>query len=70
HFQWKTENESREVQGQQLEEVEEEVADVLLYLLQICNQLDINPVEAAEKKLLKNAIKYPAVKEKARQAQG
>ena len=70
HFQWKTEHESREVQGQQLEEVKEEVADVLLYLLQICNQLHINPVEAAEKKLLKNAIKYPAVEEKARQAQG
>jgi dCTP diphosphatase len=35
------------------------VADVLLYLLQICNQLNIDPVDAANQKLLKNAVKYP-----------
>lgn len=61
HFQWLTEAESRTVKGEKLQEVQEEVADVLLYLLQICNQLNINPVDAAEKKLLKNAVKYPAV---------
>ncbi len=59
HFQWMTEAESfslnPEVQGQ----VEDEVADVLLYLLQICNQLKIDPIEAANRKLEKNAIKYP-----------
>lgn len=59
HFQWLTEEESRNVNGQKLDEVKEEVADVLLYLLQICNQLNIDPVDAAEKKLLKNAVKYP-----------
>lgn len=59
HFQWLTEEESRNINGQKLNEVKEEVADVLLYLLQICNQLDINPVDAAENKLLKNAVKYP-----------
>lgn len=60
HFQWMTEDDSRKVDGQTLAEVKEEVADVLLYLLQICNQLNIDPVEAAQKKLLKNAVKYPA----------
>lgn len=60
HFQWLTEEESRNIQGDKLEEVKEEVADVLLYLLQICNQLDIDPVDAAQKKLIKNALKYPA----------
>lgn len=60
HFQWITEEESRKLQGQQLDEVKDEVADVLLYLLQICNQLDIDPVDAAQKKLIKNAVKYPA----------
>jgi hypothetical protein len=34
---------------------------VLLYLLQICNQLEINPIDAAQKKLVKNALKYPAI---------
>mgnify|MGYP006210451013 CR=1 FL=1 len=59
HFQWLTEDESRNVKGQTLMEVKDEVADVLLYLLQICNQLNIDPVDAARKKLLKNAVKYP-----------
>ncbi|MCR2747710.1 nucleotide pyrophosphohydrolase [Limnobacter parvus] len=59
HFQWLTEEESRNINGQKLNEVKEEVADVLLYLLQICNQLNIDPVDAAKQKLLKNAVKYP-----------
>lgn len=60
HFQWMTEEDSRKLQGQKLDEVKDEVADVLLYLLQICNQLDIDPVNAVQKKLIKNAVKYPA----------
>ena len=60
HFQWLSEDESRQINGSKLDEVKEEVADVLLYLLQICNQLHIDPIDAAQKKLLKNAIKYPA----------
>lgn len=60
HFQWLSEDESRNVTGSKLDEVKEEVADVLLYLLQICNQLHIDPIDAAQKKLIKNALKYPA----------
>jgi NTP pyrophosphatase (non-canonical NTP hydrolase) len=60
HFQWMTEENSRSVNGDMLDAVKEEVADVLLYLLQICNQLNIDPIEVAQKKLLKNAMKYPA----------
>lgn len=59
HFQWLSEEESRQIQGNKLDEVKEEVADVLLYLLQICNQLHIDPIDAAQKKLVKNALKYP-----------
>ena len=61
HFQWLTEDESRQIKGNKLDEVKEEVADVLLYLLQICNQLEINPIDAAQKKLVKNALKYSAI---------
>lgn len=60
HFQWMTEENSRAVRGDKLDAVKEEVADVLLYLLQICNQLNIDPIEAAQLKLVKNAVKYPA----------
>lgn len=60
HFQWLTEEESRNVETHKLDEIKDEVADVLLYLLQICNQLHIDPIDAAQKKLIKNALKYPA----------
>ena len=61
HFQWLSEEESRQVKGNKLDEVKDEVADVLLYLLQICNQLHIDPIDAAQKKLVKNALKYPTM---------
>lgn len=60
HFQWLTEDESRKLPNDTLDAVKDEVADVLLYLLQICNQLEIDPIAAAQKKLIKNAVKYPA----------
>lgn len=40
----------------------EEVADVLLHLIRLADVLEIDPIEAARKKMLKNAVKYPASK--------
>ncbi|WP_346764039.1 MazG-like family protein [Psychrobacillus sp. BL-248-WT-3] len=56
HFQWRTPEEAiaNDKQG-----IEEEAADVLIYLLQLANLLDIDLKEAAKKKIKKNAIKYP-----------
>ncbi|KRG39379.1 nucleotide pyrophosphohydrolase [Stenotrophomonas pictorum JCM 9942] len=59
-FQWLTEEQSRNLSGAQLGQVTEEVADVLLYLLQLSDKLGIDPVQAAWKKLELNALKYPA----------
>ncbi|MCQ8896611.1 nucleotide pyrophosphohydrolase [Limnobacter humi] len=59
HFQWKTEIESRTLTDAERSGVIDEVADVLLYLLQICNKLNIDPVEAGFEKMAKNALKYP-----------
>ena len=61
HFQWMTEAESFSLNAEVQAQVQDEVADVLLYLLQICNQLKIDPIDAATSKLEKNAIKYPAL---------
>ena len=60
HFQWMTEAESSSLSAEVQAKVQDEVADVLLYLLQICNKLKIDPIDAAFSKLEKNAIKYPA----------
>jgi NTP pyrophosphatase (non-canonical NTP hydrolase) len=62
HFQWLTEAQS---QGQALtpekrEQVAQELADVLLYLVRLADRLDIDLLDAAQRKLLINAQKYPA----------
>ena len=45
--------------GRDRQAVEEEVADVLLYLLRLTDVLGIDPLRAAQRKLAVNARKYP-----------
>ena len=40
----------------------DEIADVLLYLIRLADQLDIDPVAEAHRKLAANEKKYPADK--------
>ena len=40
----------------------EEAADVLLYLIRLCDELGIDPIVAAQHKLVANAEKYPVGK--------
>ena len=62
HFQWLTEAQSHNLPVEKREAVAQEIADVLLYLVRIADKLDINLLEAANKKLVLNAEKYPAEK--------
>jgi NTP pyrophosphatase (non-canonical NTP hydrolase) len=59
HFQWLTESESRELTGSQREQAVLEMADVLLYLVRLADQLDVDLVAAAHRKIDLNAEKYP-----------
>jgi len=59
HFQWATEEESRTISTAKREEVAEEMADVLLYLVQLASALNVDLGEAALKKIKKNAERYP-----------
>ena len=59
HFQWSTAEESRSLDPAKLVAVREEVADVLIYLVEMADVLDIDLVSAAYDKIAKNAIKYP-----------
>lgn len=61
HFQWMTEAQSRQLTSNQKSEVAAEAADVLLYLLQLCDQLDIDLLTAARQKMIVNGKKYPAL---------
>lgn len=59
HFQWLTEDQSRNFPADKKAKVAAEAADVLLYLLQLCDKLQIDLMEAARTKLAVNAEKYP-----------
>ena len=59
-FQWMTEQESYNLEPDQLRRVEEEIADVTVYLMRIADQLNINLYEAIDRKLDLNEKKYPA----------
>ena len=60
HFQWLTEEQSRQLPPEQLAAVAQEAADVLLYLLQLTDKLGIDLAVAARDKIEINARKYPA----------
>ena len=61
-FQWMTPEQSQNVRNDPVEKAKaaDEVADVLLYLLQLADKLDIDLAQAVEQKLVKNAQKHPA----------
>jgi len=59
HFQWLTEAQSRALSPEKRAEVGAEMADVLLYLLQLADKLGIDLMDAARSKMLVNARKYP-----------
>jgi dCTP diphosphatase len=69
HFQWLTEAQSRSLSDEQRAAVGLEIADVLLYLIQLSTALGLDPVQLAESKMVLNAQKYPvdAARGKAKQ---
>ena len=60
HFQWLTEDQSRQLAPDKRQAVAHEMADVLLYLVQLSTVLDIDLIDAARAKMALNAQKYPA----------
>lgn len=61
-FQWMTPEESREahLDAASKQRIGEEIADVLLYLLQVADHTQVDVVQAVKDKLVRNAEKYPA----------
>lgn len=50
----------RTMKGKDKEGIASEIADLFIYLFNICEELDIDPLLSIEKKLEKLAAKYPA----------
>ena len=59
-FQWLTPKESSELGPEKRVALEEEIGDVMIYLVTLAQKFSIDPIEAALKKLHINARKYPA----------
>lgn len=62
HFQWIDVPESRRVKDDpaKLAAIGEELADVLCYGLALANELGLDVSETMQRKMVKNAAKYPA----------
>lgn len=61
NFQWKTSEEAKE---KNQENIEQELADVLIYSLMLASDLELDVEEIIEKKLELNDKKYPVEKSK------
>ena len=66
HFQWLTEEQSRRLDDTQRQAVAAEMADVLLYLVQLAASLQVDLVDAAQRKIEVNEHRYPADKARGR----
>ena len=64
HFQWLTEEQSKNLPNGKLQELESELADTLIYLIRLADQLEIDLVAAVQSKIEVNEKKYPVDKSK------
>ena len=60
HFQWLKQDESFELPQDKLAAVEEELADILVYLIRIADRLGIDLLSATDRKIRANEAQYPA----------
>jgi len=59
-FQWLTPDQAEAImQGDEATHVEEEMADILIYLIRMADKLNIDLDSAVSAKIIKNSKKYP-----------
>lgn len=62
HFQWLSEAQSQELSAEKKEQVALELADILIYLIRFAERLDIDLINAANRKVAINEQRYPTAK--------
>jgi NTP pyrophosphatase (non-canonical NTP hydrolase) len=65
-FLWKTVAESRHLPAAKVDQIKEELADVFIFMAYLCAEFNIDLLAEVEKKLEKNARRYPIEKSKGR----
>ena len=64
HFQWLTVEESKKLDADQLSDIGEELADIIIYSLSLSNTLGLDLSQTVSAKMEKNIRKYPSDKVK------
>jgi NTP pyrophosphatase (non-canonical NTP hydrolase) len=62
HFQWLSEEQSRNLPEEKRQAVRLELADILIYLVRCAERLDIDLIAAANEKIALNEARYPAAR--------
>lgn len=66
HFQWKRKEEVEKYTKENKEEIQDEIADIALYLFELADNLEIDLLDAMKNKIIKNEKKYPVEKARGR----
>jgi NTP pyrophosphatase (non-canonical NTP hydrolase) len=61
-FTWLSEKQAHSLTNDQLSAASDEIADIFIYLLRLADTLNIDLIEASNKKMIKNIKKYPIEK--------
>ena len=64
HFLWKSTKEVEERIATRREDIADELADVAVYLIELADKVGVDLPTAIQRKMAKNAIKYPVEKAK------
>jgi NTP pyrophosphatase (non-canonical NTP hydrolase) len=59
-FLWLTEEESHDLNRDQIDNLKQEIGDVLIYLINLSTKFGLDPVDCAREKLEANKAKYPS----------
>jgi NTP pyrophosphatase (non-canonical NTP hydrolase) len=59
HFLWKTTTESKNLTAMEVEQIAEEMADILIFLVYLSAELNVDLIASVKKKLILNDKKYP-----------
>ena len=67
NFLWKTVAESRRLNDSEIQAIGQEAADIFIYLIYLCKELDIDLMEEATKKLKLNENRFPIKAERSKE---
>lgn len=60
HFQWLSEEQSKNLDTKKLQDVSHELADILIFLIRTADVLDVDLIAATHEKIQINEHRYPA----------